>query len=186
MKTLKIDSSWTLFLDRDGVINKRLIDDYVKTTSEFEFIEGAEESIALFNQLFARVLVITNQQGIGKELMSHEDLDEIHAHMNRELEGHGGKIDRFYYCSMLASDKHNCRKPNPAMGLWAKKDFPEIDFQKSIMVGDSISDIEFGNNLGMTTVFISPEKKDINITDFQTTTLANFASLLKDNQSFSK
>lgn len=179
MKTLKIDSTWTLFLDRDGVVNKRLIDDYVKSIDEFEFLDGVPEAIAYCNTLFGRVVVVTNQQGIGKELMSHEDLDQIHQHMSDELAKHQAKIDRYYYCSMLASDKHNCRKPNPAMGLWAKKDFPEIDFEKSVMIGDSESDIGFGKNLGMTTIFIGDEKKDKNFTDFQTTSLAQIASIFK-------
>lgn len=178
-KNLKINSDWTLFLDRDGVINKRLIGDYVKTIDEFEFLPGVPEAIAKFNQQFARVLVVTNQQGIGKGLMSHEDLDNIHDHMQQKLADFDARIDKFYYCSMLASDKNNCRKPNPAMGLWAKKDFPEIDFSKSIMVGDSISDLEFGHSLGMTTVFISGEKKENIFTDFRTTTLAGFASLVE-------
>jgi histidinol-phosphate phosphatase family protein len=179
MKTLKIDNSWTLFLDRDGVINKRLIDDYVKTIDEFEFLEDVEKSIATFNSLFNRVFVITNQQGVGKGLMSHDDLEAIHSHMQNQLKVKGGHIDRFYYCSMLATDKFNCRKPNPAMGAWAQKDFPDISFEKSIMVGDSISDMQFGKNLGMTTVYISEEKKDNNFTDYYTTTLAQFASLVE-------
>jgi histidinol-phosphate phosphatase family protein len=179
MKTLKIDKSWTLFLDRDGVINKRLIADYVKTIEDFRFLDDVEISIAKLNGIFNRTLVITNQQGVGKGLMSHEDLDGIHAHMQKSLKRVNANIDRYYYCSMLATDKHNCRKPNPAMGAWAKKDFPEIDFQKSIMVGDSISDMQFGKNLGMITVFISEEKKENNFTDYYTTSLANFTSLVE-------
>lgn len=152
-----ISPSWTLFLDRDGVINVRLIDDYVKTWEEFEFIEGVLEKLAEFSTLFGTIVIVTNQQGIGKGLMSEADLTDIHSRMLEEIEQAGGRIDKIYHCPALRSDADNCRKPRPVMAYKAQEDFPNIDFVRSIMVGDSLSDIEFGRAVGMRTVWISDE-----------------------------
>ncbi len=171
-----------MFLDRDGVINTRLIDDYVKSIDEFEFIEGSVEAIAQFTHWFDTIVVVTNQQGIGKDLMSEEDLSDIHAVMLEGIEKEGGRIDAIYHCPMLKHEKSNCRKPNPAMGYQAKADFPEIDFTRSVMIGDSISDMEFGAALGMINVFITPEplKFDQNLTQWQAISLVSAASILQE------
>lgn len=150
----KIDSSWTLFLDRDGVINKRLMGAYVKSIDEFEFLPQVEESIAIFSKLFQHVFVITNQQGIGKKIMTERNLLDIHRYMCDEISKKGGKITSCYYAPELKNDPDSTRKPKPNMALKAKKEFPSIDFKKSIMVGDTDSDIVFGKNLGMKTVRI--------------------------------
>lgn len=150
----EIDQSWTLFLDRDGVINRRLKDDYVKKWAEFQFMDGVLEIMPRFAKIFGRIIVVTNQQGIGKGLMSQDQLDEIHAQMSASIKKQGGRIDLILACPDLSARTPNCRKPNPDMGYWAKEKFPEIDFQRSIMVGDSITDIQFGENLGMTTVWV--------------------------------
>ncbi len=181
IEELHIDETWTLFLDRDGVINKRLVDDYVKDWSEFEFLEDVPKSVANLSKVFGIVVVVTNQQGIGKKLMSEDDLTNIHNNMHDEIQKLGGKIDKFYHCPKLKTEKPNCRKPLPTMGLKAKEDFPQIDFQKSIMVGDSISDMEFGQSLGMFNVFITPNpsEPDGKLTHFQTTKLCDFTSILQ-------
>ncbi|MFA5541921.1 MAG: HAD-IIIA family hydrolase, partial [Bacteroidales bacterium] len=101
----------TLFLDRDGVINTRLVDDYVKTWKEFEFIEGVLEAISIFSKEFDRIFIVTNQQGIGKGIMSEEDLDKIHSRMIEEIEAKGGRIDKIYFCKHLAKENHIDRKP---------------------------------------------------------------------------
>jgi D-glycero-D-manno-heptose 1,7-bisphosphate phosphatase len=161
---------WTLFLDRDGVINLRLQDDYVKRWDEFVFLDGAIEAIVALSRQFARVVVVTNQQGVGKGLMREDDLKMIHAKMVEAIAHAGGKIDRVYYCTALAQEDAPCRKPNPGMAQQAKHDFPEINFRKSLMVGDSLSDILFGKNLGMTTVLIAsgnkPSMQYPELTDF--------------------
>ena len=111
--------------------------------------------------------------------MTEDDLKKIHHHLEAEINDFGGKIDAYYHCPQLASESPNCRKPSPSMGLQAQAEFPEIDFKKCIMVGDSISDMEFGKNLGMTTVFISDGKKENIFTDFYTTSLTKLASLVE-------
>lgn len=151
----KIDASWTLFLDRDGVINKRLIGDYVKSTGEFELLPGVTEALAVAAKVFGVIVVVTNQQGIGKGLMTERNLSEIHTYCSGLLAAAGARIDRYYFAPELDGTNGNFRKPSPGMALQAKADFPQIDFEKCVMIGDSGSDIVFGKNLGMKTVFVS-------------------------------
>lgn len=159
IEKMKFDSSWTLFLDRDGVINERLINDYVKTVDQFKFIDGVLDAMPVFNRIFGQIVVVTNQQGIGKGLMTAEDLYAIHARMLNSIRDRGGRIDAVYHCPELAGTKAECRKPNTGMAHQAQMEFPEIDFSKSLMVGDSESDMEFGQQLGMTCAFIGNDER---------------------------
>lgn len=151
----------SLFLDRDGVINHRLPGAYVKHPDEFQFLPGAVEAIKGFGDLFAQIVVVTNQQGIGKKLMTHEDLAIVHQSMLNTIEEKGGRVDKIYYCPYLAKDNPRCRKPQIGMGEEAQKDFPAIDFAKSLMVGDSYSDIIFGKNLGMKTALVTTNAEEV-------------------------
>lgn len=151
-----IDRSWTLFLDRDGVINRKLPDDYVKQPGEFEFLPGVLDALATLNHKFGIIVIVTNQQGIGKGLMSFDQLAGIHKMMLAKISETGGRIDQIYFAWQLAEWNHADRKPNIGMAETARKDFKnEIDFSKSIIVGDSLSDMEFGTNAGMKRVFIT-------------------------------
>ncbi|MEO6961597.1 MAG: HAD family hydrolase [Puia sp.] len=155
----KIDRHWTLFLDRDGVINYERPGNYVRNWTEFTFYPDAPENIAFFNTQFQRVILATNQRGITRGLMTEDDLHHIHGQMLLGVEQKGGRIDRIYYCVDMQAESA-CRKPNPGMALQAALDFPEIDLTRSIMVGNNISDMRFGRNAGMVTVFLrttSPE-----------------------------
>lgn len=154
MVNWNIDASWTLFLDRDGVINHRKMGGYIETIEEFQFLPKVKEAIAGLSRHFQHIFVVTNQQGIGKGIMTESNLQAIHRYMVNEVEQAGGKISNCYHAPALAKENSNLRKPNIGMGLLAKKDFPEVDFSKAIMVGDSDSDIQFGMNLGMKTVRI--------------------------------
>jgi histidinol-phosphate phosphatase family protein len=154
---LKIDTTWSLFLDRDGVINKRIVGGYVTSWSKMEFIPGVPEAIAVLATFFRRIVVVSNQQGVGKGLMSDMDVISIHQGMTDEISRAGGKIDAFYYAPELVSTRSAMRKPGIGMGLKARKEFPEISFKRSVMVGDSLSDMIFGKRLGMTTVHIAQD-----------------------------
>lgn len=158
MKKKKIDQSWTLFLDRDGVLNRRIVGGYVTKTSEFEWLPGVLQALHYLTDRFGRTVIVTNQQGVGKELMTKADLDSIHSMLKQQASFANAPIDAIYACTELAEGNPKCRKPNTGMGKKAKKDFPKIDFEKSLMVGDSQSDVDFGLNLGMKTVFIGPKK----------------------------
>ncbi|MCF8235200.1 MAG: HAD family hydrolase [Bacteroidales bacterium] len=161
LKHFHIDKNWSLFLDRDGVINKRLRGDYVKRIEEFDFLPGVLNALPVLAKKFNRIVVVSNQQGIGKGLMTEEDLQVVHDWMMQEIGAKGGRIDQIYYCTALAAENNPCRKPNPGMALQAKTDFPEINLSKSIMAGDSHSDMLFGKNLGMLSVFINSENMNI-------------------------
>lgn len=153
-----INKTWTLFLDRDGVINKKIPNDYVKNIADFVFEEGAIHAVTELSKFFGRIIVVTNQQGIAKGLMTAEMLEILHTYMKSEISKQEGKIDQIYYCPNLEEDNSICRKPNTGMAEQARRDFPEIDFKKSIMVGDSLSDMQMGKRVGMFTVFINKDK----------------------------
>ncbi|MES2621700.1 MAG: HAD-IIIA family hydrolase [Bacteroidota bacterium] len=156
----KIDKTWTLFLDRDGVINLHYPNDYVKKWDEFYFLEGVLDGLKSLSEIFRRIIIVTNQQGVGKELMTQEDLQFIHDEMLKEVRKYGGRIHAIYSATdLIANDVYQLRKPNTGMAKKAKKDFAEIDFSKSIMVGDSVTDMEFGRSVGMVTVFVGDRKK---------------------------
>lgn len=153
------DKSWTLFLDRDGVINHRIPGAYVQHWNEFEFLENVPQAIAAFSEIFGRIVVVTNQQGIGKGLMTAEQLVQLHDKMYREIMSAGGRIDAVYYCPKLAKENPLCRKPEVGMAYQAQRNFPEIDFKKSVMVGDSLSDMGFGSNVGMWNVLVETNEE---------------------------
>ena len=150
----QINDSWTLFLDRDGVINHEKENDYIRNWDEFIFYDDSIAAVALLKKCFSHIFVTTNQKGIGKQLMSVEDLDHIHRNMNIQIEKAGGKIDHIYFCPDLDDNSPN-RKPQPGMAFQAKNDYPQIDLAKSIMVGNRMSDMKFGRNAGMITVFLA-------------------------------
>src|SRR3989344_4635961 len=96
-----VDKTWTLFLDRDGVINKYRPNDYVKSWDEFEFLDGALQALAILNRCFARIIIVSNQQGVGRGIMTQDDLDTIHDRMCREIRSHGGDIHATYIATIL-------------------------------------------------------------------------------------
>ena len=177
----QIDKSWTVFLDRDGVINEEKRDNYIHKWEEFRFNEGVLEAIAVFSKIFHRIVVVTNQRGVGKGTTQLKDLDIIHQNMIKAIEDAGGRIDAVYFCPDLNDDSPN-RKPNPGMGLQAISRFPEIDPAKSIMIGNTLSDMGFGRNLGAYTVYLTTTHPDIDLSDNRIdmicSSLHSFASAL--------
>jgi D-glycero-D-manno-heptose 1,7-bisphosphate phosphatase len=153
----QIDKTWTIFLDRDGVINIEKEDDYIRHWDDFHFIDGVLDAIPEFSRHFGRVVVVTNQKGVGKGLMSENDLLSINNGILDMVEKSGGHIDMIYYCTAL-EDSDPCRKPNPGMAYQAQKDFPELDFNRSLMIGNTMGDMKFGKACGMYTIFIPSAK----------------------------
>lgn len=156
----EIDSDWTLFLDRDGVINIEKENDYIHTWDEFTFYDGVKEAIRVFSETFKYIFVITNQRGVGKGLTKIEDLHTIHQNMIKEIEAAGGRIDKIYFATDLDNGSPN-RKPQPGMALQAKKDFPGIDLNHSIVIGNTLGDMEFGRNIGAFTIFLPTNRPDV-------------------------
>lgn len=147
----------TLFLDRDGVINRLRPNDYVKTgrsSSSYRACStvwpaGADGSGAFWSS--------RTSGASAKGIMSLDDLNRIHDRMIEEIERHGGRIDRVYFCTALSPDDPN-RKPQTGMAQQARIDFPDIDFARSLMIGDSESDRQFARNAGM--AFLPAEEID--------------------------
>lgn len=160
----EIDNNWSLFLDRDGVINVEKEGDYIRNAGEFRFIEGVLEAFPIFARIFRRIFVVTNQKGVGKGLMTPDDLEQIHNLMSAQVAGAGGRLDKVYYCTAL-DDNDPCRKPNPGMGLQAQQEFPGVSFSNALMIGNAMSDMKFGKALGMRTIFIPSAKPPVSMPD---------------------
>ncbi len=173
-----IDRSWTLFLDRDGVINQRIMGGYVTNPSDFQFLPGALDAVARCSRLFNRMIVVTNQQGVGKGLMTERNVLEVHAYMCDEIHVARGRIDKCFFAPNLVGEEEDLRKPGPAMAEMAKHEFPEIEFSRSIMVGDTDSDILFGRNLGMRTVRIKTVEPISVEADLTCESLIEFAKMI--------
>jgi histidinol-phosphate phosphatase family protein len=144
----------TLFIDRDGTINQHRPNDYVKSWTEFEFLPGILDLLAACNKRFTHIIMITNQRGVGKNIMTESELNRLHENMLSEIKKYGGRIDKVYYCTAISDDDIN-RKPNIGVALQAKQDFPNIDFSKAIMLGDSECDRVFAQRLGAKMLFIT-------------------------------
>jgi len=178
----QIDKSWTLFLDRDGVINHEKREDYILNWNEFRFYDGVTDALRILSGLFGTIVMVTNQRGVGKGVMTTEDLTVIHTNMLNTITENAGRLDRIYYCSNTNNDCYD-RKPNPGMAFQAKADFEHINFHKSIMVGNKLSDMKFGKNAGMFTVYVdttNPEVPSPNpLIDFRFKDLISFAETLQ-------
>ena len=179
---LLIDKGWALFLDRDGVLNRRIVDGYVTRWEEFIWLPGVLDALKVLSEVFGTVVVVSNQQGIGKGIMTSEAVTMIHSTLMNDVKKHGGRIDAIYYSPHLAKENSFLRKPNVGMGLQARKGFPSIHFRKSVMAGDSLSDMLFGRRLGMKTVFLSDNRSDLRkgckIIDFTFPDLLTFSKTL--------
>lgn len=154
----------TFFLDRDGVINKRIVGDYVRNFDQFEFLPNVIEAMKRLDAIAARIIIVTNQQGIGKGLMKSQDVLALHDDMLDMLSDEGIAVQGVYFAPGLAQDNPDTRKPNVGMALAAKRYFPSIDWANCVMVGDSTSDIEFGLRMGMHTVLVA-DKSDTKLAD---------------------
>ncbi len=176
-----IDKSWTLFLDRDGVINKEILGEYVLHTSQFFFYDDTLLALEILNKNFGTIVIVTNQKGVGRGIMAQNDLDEIHNNMMTEVIITGGRIDKIYFATDIDNNSPY-RKPQHGMALHAKEDFPHIDFSRSIMAGNKLSDMQFGRNAGMSTVFIASTNPE---TEFPNALIdARFSSLYQFAQQF--
>ncbi len=144
-----------LFLDRDGVINRKIDNGYVTQWKDFIWLPNTIISLQKISIRYKKVFIATNQQGVGKGVFTQERLDEIHRKMCEEISKNGGRIDRVYVCTALEKENNPNRKPGIGMALQAQQDFPEIDFTRSVMVGDALTDMQFGYKAGMRCVYIT-------------------------------
>ena len=141
-----------VFLDRDGVINHDS-PDFIKSWSEFEFLPGSLEALKQLMLNRFPVIIITNQSVIRRKMVSKKDLDVIHDMMKKAVQANGGEIKDIFYCPHIPEDGCDCRKPNPGLIYRAKKRY-RIDLETSVMVGDSVKDIECARNAGCGTAIL--------------------------------
>ena len=136
----------TLLLDRDGTINEHILGDYVRTPEQFKFLPGVLEEFPRWAVRFRRIIIVTNQRGVGKALMTDADLAAIHQLLLKTVQDAGGRIDAILVCTAVNDDDPR-RKPNTGMYREARVLFPDI--RKAIMLGDGDCDREFALNAGI-------------------------------------
>jgi len=169
---------WCLFVDRDGVVNRRVEGDYVRSWSQFAFLPGALEALAVLSRWAPRVVVVTNQQGVAKGLMTASDLDDVHSRLAAQVTASGGRLDAVLACPHAASAGCPCRKPRPGLATAWLAAHPTVDARLSVLVGDQPSDVETARRLasetgGCTSVAVSlPDAR----ADLHRTSLADLAA----------
>lgn len=144
-----------VFVDRDGVINRRLPGDYVRSWEQFRFLPGARAGLRLLRESGRIIVVITNQRGIGRGLMTEADLAEVHRRMQAELVRAGAGVDAILHCPHDVGEACGCRKPQPGMIEQALGRFA-IDVGRSWVVGDSLTDLQAGGAAGIRGILVVP------------------------------
>jgi len=157
--TVNIKVQSAVFIDRDGVINKKMPEgDYVKDWSEFSFLPGVFEGLRILKDKGFLLIVVTNQRCIARGIITEEKLKEIHKLMINEMEKNRTGVNAIYHCPHENNEKCDCRKPEPGMILRAANDFMskgiQIDMEKSYMIGDSEKDILAGKAVKLRTILI--------------------------------
>ena len=146
-----------VFLDRDGTINVEK--EYLYRIADFEFLSGAADAVRLLNEAGFLVVVVTNQSGVARGYYTEEDVENLHRHIDRELEKTGARVDAWLYCPHHPDGRGsyglpcNCRKPLPGMLKEAAQRY-DIDLEASIMIGDKLADVSAGQAAGCRTVLV--------------------------------
>ncbi|OGY52170.1 MAG: hypothetical protein A3J59_03390 [Candidatus Buchananbacteria bacterium RIFCSPHIGHO2_02_FULL_56_16] len=152
-----------IFLDRDGVINKKAPKaDYVKRWAEFEFLPGAIEALQQLQQHGYELIIISNQAGVARKMMTEEDLETIHHHMKQTLAEQGVTVRAIYHCPHGWNDSCGCRKPKPGMFFQAAHDHA-IDLTKTIFIGDDERDQAAGDAAGCQTLLVTSDRDLLSI-----------------------
>ena len=143
-----------VFLDREGILNLKPPEgQYVAGWEQFQILPGVEQAVAGLNQVGCIVIVVTNQRGVALGHTTRADVDEIHERLRQHLAKYGAHLDAIYVCPHDIGQCH-CRKPDIGLFEQAFSDFPGARPDNSVMIGDSLSDIEAGTRLGMATIFV--------------------------------
>jgi D-glycero-D-manno-heptose 1,7-bisphosphate phosphatase len=158
-------ASWnnvrTVFLDRDGVLNEKAPEgQYVARWEDFQVIDGVIAALALLNRAGLRTIVVTNQRGVALGRYTAAQVEALHARFQQLLAANGARVDGIYVCPHDYGEC-NCRKPLPGLFEQAATDFPAVSAAHSVMIGDSLVDMEFGKRLGMRTILIEDKQEDL-------------------------
>ncbi|MDH5739315.1 MAG: lipopolysaccharide heptosyltransferase II [Nitrospira sp.] len=149
---IDILSGYTIFLDRDGTLNAD--PGYIKSPDQLELFPGVPEALARLKQAGARLILVTNQSGVARGLLSHDDLAAVHAKLNRILDGAGASLDAIYFCPHHPNDGCECRKPNPGMIDQAVRE-RRVDLERAYLIGDHVRDIELAKRIGARSVLVT-------------------------------
>lgn len=137
-----------LFIDRDGTIIKQIDGHYISSIEQIELIENIFPAILMLQNEGYLIIIVTNQAGINKGILSNEQVDEINQHIIQLLKKQGIDISAVYVCPHKPDEQCKCRKPQPGLLLKAAKEY-NIDLENSIMIGDTDKDTEAGLNAGL-------------------------------------
>ncbi len=157
IKRMDVGLGRYVFLDRDGVLNRKMPEGaYVCDWAQFQWLPGAREAIAGMKRAGLTVIVVSNQRGIALGRLTVAQLELIHGNMQMDLAEQGGSLDAIYYCPHDV-DACRCRKPEIGLFEQAFENFPQANAHNSVVIGDSLSDIQAGRRIGMKTIFIEGE-----------------------------
>lgn len=143
-----------IFLDRDGIINRRVAGGYVSSWRQFEFISGIKTVLLTLSRIGHPLIVVSNQAGVGKGLTSRFNLEEITRRFVSALQGNRVQIDAVYYCTHTPRQRCSCRKPRPGLLERAARDL-FVSLDQSVMVGDSLTDVEAARAAGCSAVWVA-------------------------------
>ena len=147
-----------IILDRDGVLNREADGGgYVREPSEFYWLPGALEGLAMLRQAGLRLTVVTNQSGIGRGLMTLQQLAAVHARMHEDASAHGAALDAVLFCPHAPEEGCSCRKPAPGL-IQAAIARSGIAAADSVVVGDDGRDLEAAARAGVAAVLIRTGK----------------------------
>ena len=142
-----------MFLDRDGVISRRVLDGYVTSWQAFRFLPGALEALRELTDFGLPLYVITNQSCVNRGILPRSELDEIHARMTAAIAQDGGAVAQVYVCPHRPDEECDCRKPKPGLLLRAAREHG-LDLESSWFVGDTAADVVAGERAGCRTCLV--------------------------------
>lgn len=137
-----------IFLDRDGTLMRDV--DYCARVEDVDLLPGVRDSLGKLKARGYKLIVITNQSGIGRGYFGEEQYQSVEAELDRQL---GGLIDATYYCPHSPNDACKCRKPSPEMILQAAREH-DVDLARSFFIGDKPSDLDCGRSAGVETFLV--------------------------------
>lgn len=173
-------SNHAVFLDRDGTLNED--PGYISDPEKVVLFPDTGRALAMLKQYGFLLIVISNQSGIARGMMTSKEVDAVNEKLNTLLSEYKARIDAFYYCpahpDYSSVEDCDCRKPSPKLVIEAAKEF-NVDLQKSYFIGDSVSDIQCGKNAGLKTILVRTGKGEESFSILQKEN--NFPTFVADN-----
>lgn len=156
---LQVVAIATVFVDRDGVLNRKARGHrYVLSVDDVVLLPGVSDALALLSGSGRRVFVVTNQRAVARGLLTAEGLERIHAALADQLRSKGAHVDGIYTCTHEIG-MCTCRKPMPGLLQLAQRDHPEIEFDRSVVVGDSADDVRAGESVACRTILVGGRRR---------------------------